>query len=72
MYMCEWGFVMGAKMPIKFSNIFPKNLKYLNQKSFKNLFEFSNDISKIEVEPNMLSTHKLLKYYNSGWEKWYE
>jgi len=68
----EWGFVMGAKMPIKFSNKLPKDLKYLNQKSFKNLFEFSNDISKIEVEPNMLSTHKLLKYYNSGWEKWYE
>jgi len=68
----EWGFVMGTNMPIRFSNKLPNNLKYLNQKSFKNLFEFGKDISKVDVEPNMLSTHELLNYYNSGWEKWYE
>jgi len=33
---------------------------------------FAKDIAEIEVEPNKLSTHKLIEYYDKGWEIWYE
>jgi predicted membrane-bound spermidine synthase len=33
---------------------------------------FAPDIAEVEVEPNRLSNHKLIEYYDTGWKRWYE
>jgi len=69
----EWGFVMASKFPIHFENYTPpKNLKYLNKEVLRRMEIFEKDIAKIPVEANGLSNHKLIDYYNEGWEVWYE
>ncbi len=69
----EWGFVLASKLNIKIdSTKLPKDLKYLNNDIIEKSALFSPDIAKIEVEPNTLSRHKLIEYYDEGWKKWYE
>jgi len=69
----EWGFVMASKFPIHFENLEPKkDLKYLNSEVLSRMEIFEKDIAQLEVEPNRLSTHKLIEYYDKGWTIWYE
>ena len=69
----EWGFVMASKFPIHFEALEPmERLKYLNQDVLKRMSIFEKDISKVEVEANKLSNHKLIEYYDAGWDIWYE
>ena len=69
----EWGFIMASKFPIHFENYKPKpELKYLNQEVLKRMEIFGKDIEALDVEANKLSNHKLIQYYNEGWDIWYE
>ena len=69
----EWGFVLAGHFPLEFKKgRVLKNLKYLNADVLHKMTIFAPDIAEIEVEANKLSTHRLIKYYNEGWEKWYE
>ena len=69
----EWGFILSSHFPIEFKTKKPlKSLKYLNQEVMKKMTIFAKDIAEIEVESNRISNHILIKYYNEGWEKWYE
>jgi len=68
----EWGFVMGGKSPFHLNKEPLKNLKYLDANILKQMTIFAPDMDEVEVEGNKLSTHRLIKYYNEGWEKWYE
>ena len=68
----EWGFVMGGKSPFHLNKEPLKNLKYLDANVLKQMTIFAPDMDEVEVEGNKLSTHRLIKYYNEGWEKWYE
>ena len=69
----EWGFVLTSHFPIDFKTKKPlTNLKYLNQEVMKQMTIFAKDIAEVEVESNRLSNHSLIKYYDEGWEKWYE
>lgn len=68
----EWGFVMTTKTEINFDDM-TKSIPadYFSKQSLKSALEFAQDIDQIEVEPNRLSNHLLLKYYHEGWDKWY-
>ena len=69
----EWGFVMASKFSIHFENYEPlKNLKYLDKKVLRRMEIFEKDNGWLKVEANKLSTHKLIEYYDAGWEIWYE
>jgi len=69
----EWGFVLGGNFPIDFEKLKPmKGLKYLNEDVMKRMPLFAPDIAELKVEPNKLSTHKLIEYYDEGWKIWYE
>jgi len=69
----EWGFVMASKFPIHFEKYTPpKNLKYLNKEVLQRMEIFEKDINQQEVKANKLSNHKLIEYYNEGWDVWYE
>jgi len=68
----EWGFVMASKLKIDFNQKPMDNLKYLNNKVLQRMTIFEKDISELDVEPNKLSTHRLIEYYDAGWVTWYE
>ena len=69
----EWGFVLTSHFPISFKDKEPlKNLKYLDKEVMQKMTIFAKDIDEIEVEINKLSNHKLIGYYDEGWDKWYE
>ena len=70
----EWGFVLASRRPLKVEKIqlAQRNYRFLSPLSLAQLFEFPKDMEKIEVEANTLSAHPLLKYYQDGWNKWYQ
>ena len=69
----EWGFVLASRFNIELNGSrLAKDLKYIDKDILKNMTLFAPDISKVEVEKNSLSQHRLIEYYNEGWEKWYE
>ncbi|MFK5975268.1 MAG: polyamine aminopropyltransferase [Sulfurovum sp.] len=68
----EWGFVMASKLKLPLNKLnLPNDLKYIDNDSMKNALYFDKDLSQIEAEANKLSDHKLIYYYNNGWDKWY-
>jgi spermidine synthase len=69
----EWGFVLGGKFPVNFERLNPlEGLRYLNKQMMQKVTIFAPDIAEVEVEPNRLSNHKLIEYYDTGWKRWYE
>ncbi len=69
----EWGFIIGSKIFIKMKPVNPQmNLRYLDDIVIKKMQLFPSDIAKVEVESNRLSTHKLIYYYDEGWDEWYD
>lgn len=68
----EWGFHLASKMNLplrKLKEVSP--LKYVGNATLKQMLYFDKNIAKIDVESNKLSDHKLIYYYDEGWEKWY-
>jgi spermidine synthase len=69
----EWGFVLASKFPIHFESYEPRgDLKYMNKEVLSRMEVFEKDIAQVDVEANKLSTHRLIEYYNEGWDIWYE
>jgi len=69
----EWGFVLASRFKSKLDGSkLAKDLKYIDSEVLKKMTLFAPDISKIEVEGNTLSQHRLIEYYNEGWKRWYE
>ncbi|CAA6803131.1 MAG: Spermidine synthase (EC [uncultured Sulfurovum sp.] len=68
----EWGFVLASKLSLPLKTLKPiKDLRYLDEITMNNMLYFDKNIAKTDVESNKLSTHKLIYYYDEGWEKWY-
>ncbi len=70
----EWGFILGSRMNIDFNDFKLKiDTKFINQMVIQRSLLFPSDMSnKRDIEPNRLSNHLLIKYYNDGWVKWFE
>ncbi len=70
-----WGFILASRVNldrIKLSDdISPLNLKFLTPELLKSMQLFPPDMEPIEVEVNNIHSHKLLKYYQMGWDKWF-
>ena len=68
----EWGFILASKLVLPLDTLKPvKDLHYIDTETLKNMQYFDKNIAKTDVESNKLSTHKLIYYYDEGWEKWY-
>jgi len=67
----EWGFVIGTHMKLATRHLSLDD-KYINDNIFSQMQIFPKDIAKVAVESNRLSTHRLIYYYDKGWEKWYD
>ena len=69
----EWGFVLATHQRMGDISIDDSlDFKYLDDRIVKQMQIFPRDIAKVEVERNRLSTHKLIYYYDRGWDKWYD
>lgn len=63
----EWGFVMGGRDVPPIASTFPQGLRFLNPQVARGLFEFSNDMQPVAVEPNRLDNQILVHYYDQDW-----
>ncbi len=67
-----WGFIIAGKMePTERTLTFPNDLLYLTQDTLDAARVFPPDMAKVEVEPNTMQTHALMKYYLDGWAEWF-
>ena len=70
-----WGFVMAGKtaeiapaseLPTAISN----ELKYLNSRTMRSMFELPVDMTRVETEVNRLNNQVLVRYYEEEWSRW--
>ncbi len=68
-----WGYALCKLQPFETPNKPQENieLKYLNEKTFASMFEFSTDTSlpSEEIEVNRLDNQALVRYYESEWRR---
>jgi spermidine synthase len=69
-----WGYALAKLQPFETPVKLAENveLKFLNEKSFASLFDFSADISlpkDEEIEINRLDNQALVRYYEAEWRR---
>jgi spermidine synthase len=69
-----WGYALAKLEPFDVPPAPPENieLKFLNEKSFASMFEFSADTALLkdeEIEINRLDNQSLVRYYESEWRR---
>ena len=68
-----WGFALAKMQPFEAPQKPPPNveLKFLNDKSFASMFEFSSDtnLPVEEIEINRLDNQALVRYYEAEWRR---
>ena len=69
-----WGYALAKLEPFNVPPAPPENieLKFLNEKSFASMFEFSADTALLkdeEIEINRLDNQSLVRYYESEWRR---
>ena len=66
-----WGFVLA--MPSRFEppeSLELSDLRFLNRETLRQLFEFSEDMSRVPVDTNRLNDQRLVHYYQEDWSRW--
>ncbi len=64
----EWGFVLAGRTPYQPPVSLPDALRYLTASAVPELFRFPLDMSRVPVEPNLLNTQALVRYYEHEWD----
>ncbi|MDH5179439.1 MAG: polyamine aminopropyltransferase [Gammaproteobacteria bacterium] len=68
----DWGFVLAAKHNIKWNQIkLSVTTRYLDQTTLATMPQFPPDMAESDTAINELTTHKLVPYYQEGWQKWF-
>ncbi len=68
----EWGFVLAASHRLRPPRgPVPVATRFLNEQTLASLWNFPPDMSELDTESNTIRTHRLVKYYESGWSEWY-
>ncbi len=68
----EWGFILASAQRIDWSSIkLNQKTRYLNAQTLATMPVFAPDMSSVDTDLNVLQTHKLLRYYEKGWNKWF-
>ncbi len=63
----EWGFVLASRAAVPVATRLPDGLRFLTVGSLPQLFAFADDMSRVPVEANRLSTQALVRYYEDEW-----
>jgi spermidine synthase len=68
----EWGFVLASARTLHWENIqLPQGLHYLDDATLTTMPVFAPDMAEVPTDLNALQTHKLVRYYEQGWKKWF-
>ena len=68
----EWGFVMASARKLDWASIQATvATRYLDAGTLATMTTFAPDMAEVDTELNELHTHKLVKYYEAGWRKWF-
>ena len=63
----EWGYILAARHPIELPTRYPTGLRFLNVPTAASLFEFSEDMARVETGVNRLNNQVLVHYYDEEW-----
>jgi spermidine synthase len=66
----EWGYVLAAPEKLPATMQLPGGLRFLNQATLENLFEWPIDMQAVDVELNRLNNQSLVRYYEEEWQRW--
>lgn len=66
----EWGYVLSAVGSEPSPSPLPPGLRYLTERTLPSLFDFTPDMSRLDVEPNRLNNQVLVRYYEEEWHRW--
>lgn len=67
----EWGYVLAMKRPFDRPTVLEvDDLRFLNDRTLRGLFVFSDDMAPVQVEPNRLDNQRLVQYYQREWSRW--
>ncbi len=65
----EWGFVIASRRPFHAPASLPAGLRFLNLQSLPLLFDFPQDMARIDTDINRLSNQVLVTTYEQEWGK---
>ncbi len=65
----EWGFIIASRRPYRVPTALPDGMKFLNLPSLPLLFDFPQDMARIEMQPNRLTNQVLVTTFEEEWGK---
>jgi len=69
----DWGFSLAMPQGLVDTNIeFPSDLKFITKDVWASAQVFGTDIDRTDVETNSIKTHRLVNYYQEGWDYWFQ
>ena len=68
----DWGFVLATPEDhAPRALTLPPGLRFLTEQTWQKAQVFEADTGRVEAEVNSLRDHALVRYYETGWEKWF-
>jgi spermidine synthase len=65
----EWGFIIASRRPYRTPTALPDGMQFLNVQSLPLLFDFPQDMARIEMQPNRLTNQVLVTTFEEEWGK---
>ncbi len=65
----EWGYALGTLGDYAIPSSLPPGLRFLNKTTLAQLFEFPEDMARVDAEPNRLNDQVLVRYYDQEWSR---
>jgi spermidine synthase len=65
----EWGFIIASRRPYRAPNALPQSLRFLSLQSLPLLFDFPQDMARVDMPPNRLTNQVLVTTFEEEWGK---
>jgi spermidine synthase len=65
----EWGFIIASRRPYRLPSALPEGMKFLNLQSLPLLFDFPQDMARVDMQPNRLTNQVLVTTFEEEWGK---
>ncbi len=65
----EWGFIIASRRPYRLPTALPEGMRFLNLQSLPLLFNFPQDMARVDMQPNRLSNQVLVTTFEEEWGK---
>ncbi len=65
----EWGFIIASRRPYRLPAALPDGLRFLNLQTLPLLFDFPQDMARVDAQPNRLSNQVLVNTFEEEWGK---